>query len=64
MDQLNLFINGIIRFEENEWTVELELSQTKIKLQESILLNHEYDVPQWIYHKATGKVSRWIEDMN
>ena len=53
--------------EENEWTVELKTSQSKIKeLKESILLNHEYDVPQWIYHKAAASTnySRWIEDVN
>ena len=53
--------------EENEWSVELKTSQSKIKeLKESILLNHEYDVPQWIHHKATASAgySRWIEDVN
>ena len=70
--QVNGPIKSIYKWENKicedfEWSVELKTSQCKIKeLRDSILLNHEYDVPQWIYHKvsASTNYSRWIEDLN
>ena len=53
--------------EDVEWKVELKVSPSKVReLQSTIMQNHEYDVPQWYFHKASASkdYSRWVKTGN
>ena len=53
--------------EDVEWKVELKISSAKKSLlQETILRDHEYDLPQWCFYKASAskEYSRWVQTGN
>ena len=53
--------------EDVEWKVELKISSAKRSLlQETILQNHEFDLPQWCFYKASAskEYSRWVQTGN